>query len=172
MPARNADPAPPVRPASVRIRRAGMADLDVLVDLENRAFSHDRLSRRQWRHHLASARTLILVAREDDGPALAAAVVFFHASHDIARLYSLAVAPEARGRGLGERVLVAAEREATRQGSRRMRLEVRRANEAAQRLYRLRDFRLTGARRGYYEDGHDALCYEKTLRGRRAAAPA
>ena len=91
--------------------------------------------------------------------------MFLHAGHDIARLYSLAISAEARGRGVGEKLLVAAERDAARRGSARMRLEVRRDNAAAQRLYLRRGFRVIGERHAYYEDGYDALRYEKPLRG-------
>ena len=146
----------------LRIRLARAADIPALVALENRVFAGDRLSARQWRHHVASPRATILVATASHG-LCGAAIVFFHRGHDIARLYSLAVAPEARGQGVGERLLAAAERDAARRGSRRMRLEVRRDNPGAQRLYAQRGFRVFDERPRYYEDGHDALRYEKSL---------
>ena len=43
---------------TVRIRAARMSDLDALVELENRSFTSDRMSRRQWRRHLAVPTTL------------------------------------------------------------------------------------------------------------------
>lgn len=145
-----------------RIRPARRADFAALVDLENRVFSADRLSARQWRHHLSSDAASVLVA-DRDGAAVGAAVVFFHAAHRIARLYSIAVAPEARGSGLGDALLESAERIARRRGSASMRLEVRADNAVAQRLYERRGYRRFGVRRGYYEDGADAMRYEKTL---------
>jgi ribosomal-protein-alanine acetyltransferase len=159
-------PRPAASVTTLRIRRAGVADLPALVALENRVFSADRLSARQWRRHLRSDSPGMLVA-ERDGAVLGAAVVFFHASHRIARLYSIAVAPEARGTGIGEALLAAAERLARRRGARAMRLEVRTDNAQAQRLYERRGYRRIGIRRRYYEDGADALRYEKAI-----AAPA
>lgn len=153
-----------------RIRRARDADLGALVALENRVFRADRLSPRQWRRHLESASADVRVA-ERGGEIVGAALVFFHAAHAIARLYSIAVAPEARGVGLGQALLAAAERNAALRGSLAMRLEVRSDNVVAQRLYERVGYRRFGLRHDYYADGADAFRYEKTLvpRPRRSA---
>jgi ribosomal-protein-alanine acetyltransferase len=143
--------------------------LPALIALENRVFTADRLSARQWRHHLRNASSGVLVA-ERDGAIAGAAVVFFHALHRIARLYSIAVTPEARGIGLGEMLLAAVEKLARQRGSAAMRLEVRTDNAAAQRLYERRGYRRFGVRRGYYEDGADALRYEKAFAPARVRA--
>ncbi|HKE48296.1 MAG TPA: GNAT family N-acetyltransferase [Rhodanobacteraceae bacterium] len=160
----------PPRPASrqpVRIRRARRADLDDLVALENRVFAGDRMSARQYRRHLDNPGARVFAAVRGDA-LVGAAVVFFHGSHRIARLYSIAVAPEARGAGIGEALLAAAERDAREQGSTSLRLEVRTDNPAAQGLYERRGYRRFGRREGYYEDGAAALRYEKALAPRRA----
>ncbi|MBL0162276.1 MAG: GNAT family N-acetyltransferase [Xanthomonadales bacterium] len=146
----------------VRVRRALPADLDDLIALENASFSSDRLSPRQWKHHLGSDRASILLV-ERQGRTGAAAVLFFRKGSPLARLYSLAVAAELRGRGIGEVLLEACEGEAAGCGCTQMRLEVRSDNLAAQRLYARRGYRLFASRPGYYEDGATALCYEKML---------
>ena len=151
----------PVR-AEVRVRRARDADLERVVEIENQVFASDRMRARQWRHHVASPGAEVLVA-ERDGAIAGAAVVFFHASHGIARLYSIAVAPEARGAGIGEALLTAAERVARGRGRERFRLEVRTDNAAARRLYERRGYRVFGTKANYYEDGCDAVRYEKAL---------
>ena len=148
--------------AEVRIRRARAADLARLVEIENAVFAIDRMSARQWRHHLANPAAEVLVA-ERCGAIAGAVVVFFHARHRIARLYSIAVTQEARGAGIGEKLLAAAERQACRRGRERFRLEVRTDNAAARRLYESRGYRAFGATAGYYEDGADAVRYEKAL---------
>ncbi|MDR3387426.1 MAG: GNAT family N-acetyltransferase [Rudaea sp.] len=144
------------------IRRATIADLDALVALELHAFTTDHLSRRQYRHHLLSPTAAVLAAVDGSG-LLGKAVVFFRAHSDIARLYSIAVGHRARGRGLGEALLAAAERMARDCGCSRMRLEVRQDNAGAIRLYERQGYRRFGARTGYYEDGGDAWRYEKEL---------
>jgi ribosomal protein S18 acetylase RimI-like enzyme len=151
------DPAP-------RIRRAVAADLEALVALEHRSFSHDRLSRAQYRRHLASDSALVLVA--NGGRHLyGSAVLFFRRGTRVARLYSLATASEARGHGLGTALLDAAETAARRRRCRCLRLEVRTDNVAAIRLYERHGYTRTGRRTGYYEDGSDAWRYEKPLDG-------
>jgi ribosomal protein S18 acetylase RimI-like enzyme len=150
------------KPPQVRIRRARKADLAALIDLEGSVFSSDRMSARQLRRHLDNPRAEILVAvRERD--LVAAAVLFFSTRHRIARLYSIAVAPRARGLGIGEALLTAAERAARTRSSTSLRLEARIDNAAARRLYERRGYRHFAVRKTYYEDGHDAARYEKAL---------
>ena len=149
--------------AGFRIRPATLADLDALVALERRAFTTDHLSRRQYRHHLASASACVLAAADASG-LLGKAVVLFRKGSDIARLYSIAVADAARGRGLGEALAYAVERAARTRGCARLRLEVRQDNAGAIRLYERMGYRRFGAYAGFYEDGADAWRYEKNLR--------
>src|SRR5690606_38950918 len=146
----------------VRIRRAMPAELPVLVALEDASFSGDRLSPRQWRRHLGSDRAIVLVAVEG-GHLFGAAVVFLRAGSRVARLYSMAVSAQARGRGLGARLLAAAERAARRRGSDRMRLEVRADNATAARLYERAGYRRIARLGAYYEDGADGWRCEKAL---------
>lgn len=146
----------------VSVRRARVDDLDALVALEQASFAGDRMSARQWRRHLVSPRAIVMVAVERDA-LLGAALGFLHASHDVARLYSLATSMAARGRGIGDRLVAAIERAARAAGRHRLRLEVREDNAAAQRLYERRGYRPIGRRAAYYDDGEDALRYEKPL---------
>jgi ribosomal-protein-alanine N-acetyltransferase len=153
----------------LRIRRALSSDLDGLVELENVAFASERMSARQWRRHLESLSAEVLVA-VSERRLVGAAVLFYRRGNGIARLYSIAVATDARGQGLGEALLLAAEQAARRRGSGALRLEVRVSNSAAQRLYERHDWRRFAARPRYYDDGEDAVRYEKSLKD--AAAPA
>lgn len=146
----------------LRVRRATIDDLAALVELENASFAVERMSARQLRRHLDSASAMIFVATSRRR-LLGAAVLFLRSGGRIGRLYSIAVAADARGRGIGEALLQAVERAAARRGCNRLRLEVRVDNAGAQRLYERLGYRRFGLRRGYYEDGHDALRYEKTL---------
>lgn len=147
---------------SLLVRRAAPADLAALVELENASFAGDRLSLRQWRHHLHSASAWVLVGAH--GPRIAgAAVVFFRSGSGVARLYSIAVSERERGHGLGARLLEAVERIARRRRCDRLRLEVRRDNRAAQRLYERSGFQRIAEIPAYYEDGEDAIRYEKPL---------
>ena len=149
--------------AAFRIRRAAPADLDALVELEQASFDKDRLSRRQYRHHLRSATASVLAA-VDDSRLLGSAVIFFRRRSSAARLYSIAVAAGMRGRGIAAALLEAAEQAARTRGSNCLRLEVRQDNPDAIRLYERRGYRRFATCRGFYEDGADAWRYQKGLR--------
>lgn len=155
----------PTPPASAKphVRRAVAADLDELVALEQRSFSSDRLSRAQYRRHLGSDSALVLVAGANPRLLLGSAVLFFRKGSAVARLYSLATRPEARGQGVGAALLEAAAATARRRSCRALRLEVRTDNAAAIGLYERHGFRRIGRYAQYYEDGADAWRYEKTL---------
>lgn len=150
---------------TVRIRAARMSDLDALVELENRSFTTDRMSRRQWRRHLVSASACVLVAQADQ-PMAGAAIVFFRKNSTIARLYSLAVDTGLRGLGIGELLLAACEAQALARKCLGLRLEVRTDNTAAQQLYLKRGYHSIGELSDYYEDGAPALRLEISLRSR------
>ncbi len=71
---------------------------------------------------------------------------------------NLAVRPEWRGRGLARALVDHVVREASRLGAHRARLEVRRSNDIARRLYEGMGFAVVGARRNYYTNPpEDAL---------------
>ncbi len=76
---------------------------------------------------------------------------------DEGHITTLAVAPEHRGQGLGELLLLRMTEEARRRGVLRLTLEVRVSNYVAQNLYRKYGFEVEGRRLRYYGDGEDAL---------------
>jgi ribosomal protein S18 acetylase RimI-like enzyme len=145
-----------------RLRPALVSDLDALLELEQRCFSYDRLSRRSFRHFLSTDTASCLVA-ERAGSLLGYVLVLFHGRTALARLYSMAVAPQARGEGLGRELLCAAEAAALDGGAAVMRLEVNPGNAAAVSLYRSIGYTDIGIYRAYYEDASDALRMEHAL---------
>jgi len=88
------------------LRAGDLSDLDALVSLEERVFAGDRVSRRGFRRFLTSPRAALVVAAED-GVLAGYALVLFRAGSIVARLYSLAVAPEFARRGIGTALLKA-----------------------------------------------------------------
>ena len=147
---------------AAQIRLARSKDVDALADIENAAFTTDRISKRSFLRLIASRSASVLVA--DSGESIDGyCVVLFRAGNRLARLYSIAVRPGNGKPGLGRSLLDAAELAATQRGCEALRLEVRRDNARAIKLYETSSFRLTGVRPGYYADGHDALLYEKQL---------
>lgn len=149
--------------AAVRVRRAELSDLDDLVALEDATFDSDRLSRSQYRRHLDSDTAQVLVASANHRRFLGTAVVFFRKGSQVARLYSIASKPEARGKGVGSALIAAVEAAARARQCRSLRLEVRTDNETAMRLYERLGYRQIGRYTRYYQDGADAWRYEKGL---------
>ena len=76
---------------------------------------------------------------------------------DEAEILTLAVAPEARRRGVARQLLNRAMGGARASGAGSMVLEVGAGNEAAQALYGAAGFERAGLRRRYYAWGEDAL---------------
>ncbi len=152
----------------VCVRKAEHGDVDALAALEHRVFATDRLSRRSLQRFLKSPSADVIVAQDDTGLA-GNAIVLFRPRSVIARLYSIAVAPAMGGRGVGAMLLAAAESAALARGCRTIRLEVHVTNHAAISRYRKSGYREFSRLRRYYEDGGDALRFEKRLH---LAAPA
>lgn len=78
-----------------------------------------------------------------------------------AELYFIHVADSARKQGLGRKLLQQFMTAMDSYQVSRLFLEVRRSNEAAQRLYLSCGFQQIGERLRYYADGEDALIYER-----------
>ena len=145
-----------------RVRRSGPRDLDALLELEHRVFATDRLSRRSLRHLLHAPTAEVLVA-EADGRFAGTAIVLFRAGSKLARLYSVAVAPHMGGRGIASLLLDAAEDRARARKCRAIRLEVHGTNHRAISRYHKSGYREFGRYPTYYEDGGDALRFEKPV---------
>lgn len=74
-------------------------------------------------------------------------------------LLRLAVAPEARGRGLGRRLLREGLRTLNAEGIHLFHLEVRISNKPARALYASEGWKEVGLRPRYYRDGETAVLY-------------
>lgn len=153
----------------ITLRSASLNDLDALVELENASFDYDRISRRNFRNLLRSESATTFVA-ERDGHLLGYALVLFHKGTSLARLYSIAVHPQARGSGLAGRLLEESEQRAQERECIFLRLEVKDDNHSAIRLYEKRGYQTFGVYHDYYEDHRDALRLQKQIRHFEASA--
>ena len=150
-------------PPPFRLRKAVPGDLDALLALEQSSFSGDRLNRRQLRYLLSRARAATTVAEGSGQTLLGYVIVLFSRASAHARIYSIAVAPEARGRGLGRKLLTAAEVQSEQAGCISVRLEVRQDNDVAIGLYTSCGYHQFDRISDYYDDHEQALRLEKTL---------
>ncbi|MBL1147100.1 MAG: GNAT family N-acetyltransferase [Pseudomonadota bacterium] len=149
---------PTKRHVSYRIAPALPADVGRLQELETDSFSSDRLSRRQMLYHLHNPRAVFLTVREDNGNhSVLGYALILRAKNRSARLYSIAVAKEFRGHGLGK-ILCRAGLDVLRDaGEKKLLLEVDANDRATIGFYERLGFETTGLLPAYYEDGRDAL---------------
>jgi len=146
------------------IRNAVLDDLDQLEALENICFTTDRLSRRQLRYLLTKGKASLLVMEDAASPRLIGYVaVLISKATSMARLYSIAVHPEMQGKGIGNRLMQAAEDAAWEHQRAYMRAEVRKDNKASLAMFERLGYRRIGEWHDYYEDHMDAWRLEKRL---------
>ena len=136
--------------------------MGALLALERASFSTDHLSRRSFRRFAVSPLAALIVC-ERVAVILGYALVLFRKGSATARLYSIAVAPDAAGQGIGTLLLAAAEKAARARRCDRLRLEVHAQNAAAIRRYRKSGYQQFGMHFDYYDDHGDALRFEKSL---------
>lgn len=144
------------------IREATPGDFQALVALEEIGFPIDRFSDGQVRHMLTRARAATLVC-EMDGRIQGSAVMLWRKNGLTGHLASIATHPDARGLGLGRRLLEACEEAAAHRGCRRIFLEVRVDNTLAIAFYQRHGYEVVGRQSNYYADGQGALHMIKVL---------
>lgn len=161
----------PAAPAGPVLREADWRDVAAMAQVERRAFADD-----PWTEHslwgelaLRPRRTYLVADSTGDGPG---GRLWGHAGLDlageVADVMTIAVDPDARGQGLGGRLLAALHERALAAGADAVMLEVRADNVAARGLYESRGYRTVSTRRGYYRDPGgappvDALVLRKEL---------
>ncbi|MEN8040387.1 MAG: ribosomal protein S18-alanine N-acetyltransferase [Actinomycetota bacterium] len=135
------------------IRKMSRADIPAVAALESDVYDQP-WSPRVFFDELAMAnREYVVITNGDDTVVGYGGLLVVD---EDAHITTLAVAPEARGRQLGKRLMVALVSEALGAGVRHLTLEVRLSNASAQGLYERFGFSPVGRRKNYYKN-EDAL---------------
>jgi len=147
---------------AVRIRAASLDDLDGLVALERSCFRgvyrDHRWDQRRFRYYLGEPRGMLAVADGEGGvEGYVAGYVAKRPGGPTALLYSLAVAPGARRRGIGDRLLQWFSRRARDAGCSSATLEVARSRREARRLFARHGFELIQRLPDHYAPGREAV---------------
>ena len=150
----------------MKIRPATSDDIPAIMHLERASPTAAHWTEQQYsqlfRPGLGSER-LVLVAHERDDLALSVFLVARHIAPDW-ELENLVVAPHARRKGLGKRLLEALLERAGETNSESVFLEVRESNAAARALYEQAGFQQTGLRKSYYTNPlEDAVLYRRSI---------
>ena len=144
----------------------GPAHLDRVLEIEEASFSNP-WPREAFDRELAGlshSRPLVLLSSESPNRVLGYCIRWL--LFDEVHLQNLAIHPDYRGTGLGRYLLGAVIESARSQQASVMKLEVRRSNRIARRLYDSVGFRQVGERKGYYSGPReDAVLLEKRLLG-------
>ena len=148
---------------NVVVRTATEVDLKALLEIEQQSFNQDRLSARSLKRWITAKHGILLVG-ELNNQLLGYGLVWCHKGTRLARLYSLAVIPQAQGKGLAQQLLKALERATAERGRVFMRLEVAINNNPAIALYEKLGYRVFGQYSDYYDDHSDALRMQKNIR--------
>jgi len=156
--------APRAAGAGLAFRRMRSSDLPRVMEIERAAFSHpwsEELVRRELSHDFSTVLLAVAVAAGEEE---CHGFIITWLVHDELHVLNVAVAPEARRRGVARALLGEAEARGRAEGARVATLEVRRSNGAAIGLYRSLGYGEVGMRPRYYaEDGEDALVMDKEL---------
>lgn len=146
------------------LRNALPADIAEVVALERACYA-DPWPASAFASLPDSTRVFFAVARRAARAPIAGYVVAWYVM-DEGELANLAVAPEARGLGIGSALLDGMLSDASARGTRLIYLEVRESNAAARQLYARRGFEEVGRRKGYYRSPtEDALILRCALPG-------
>jgi ribosomal-protein-alanine N-acetyltransferase len=146
----------------LRFRPMNSSDLSEVIEIERASFAYP------WSTNfflqelkVGCARSLLAVV----GDRSVGYIIYWLLQHEI-DVHNLAVHPSYRRQGIGRALLEAVIEEARRQRANRVTLEVRKSNEAAQKLYQALGFSAKGVRTAYYsDDGEDALIMALELEG-------
>lgn len=142
-------------PATFRIRKMALDDLDGVMALEQVAFTNP-WSTDMVRRELSQDWSTVLVLEQPQGSGFRLlGFAIFWLVHDEVHILNVAVDPAERRRGAGRALMQAALELGRAHHCRLATLEVRRGNVAAIKLYESLKFRAVGLRPNYYADNRE-----------------
>ena len=145
-------------------RKAKLSDLPQLVQLEESVFNYDQLSRRSFDWMIRKAHSIFLV-QEYQKRIVGYGLVLINAGTSLARLYSICTHRDFQGRGLATKLISELEKMAAEEENcAYLRLEVKESNKGAIALYKKLGYTKFTVKKGYYDDGKAAWCFEKRIK--------
>ncbi|RNC68775.1 MAG: ribosomal-protein-alanine N-acetyltransferase [Desulfuromonadales bacterium] len=145
---------------AVAIRPMTENDLDPVMAIELDSFSRP-WTRDHFTAELDSSRSFPFVACTNDGAI--AGYICPTLVLDEGEILDVAVRRDCRGAGIGVKLVARAIAYLAERGATVVLLEVRVSNESAISLYRRFGFKESGRRKGYYENGEDAILMYYTI---------
>jgi len=136
------------------IRKLEIDDLNRVIELERKCFSDcNAYNSRQLRYLIKNANSNCLAEAKQE-VLRGFIIVLYKNGSGVAGIETLNVDPIFRGRGIGKKLLLAAEQEMYPKAIRRIRLEVSAGNIPAINLYEKLGFRKMAILRNYYKNSY------------------
>jgi len=133
--------------------KAELKYINQLLDLENKVFPSNRLSRRSMERFIKQGNITVITRFNK---VIGSIIVLIRKDSSAVKIYSLAVDPDYQGQGIGKQLIASIT-------APEIRLEVREDNHKAIEFYKKQGFEEFGKHKKYYEDGVDALKMKKKL---------
>ena len=147
--------------SAIRLRRCQPADFETLYKIDQACFPPGIAYGRTELNHFLRIEGAICILAETDG--VVSGFVVSDQSGEMAHVITLDVLGKFRRRGIGTRLLRAAEAAASSQGARLIVLETATTNQPAIALWTRHGYREAGRHKNYYGAGLDAIEMHKLL---------
>ena len=143
-------------PSGIYIANAD--EIDAIVEIEKKCFPKKvAYSKRQIEYLILNANSDCLIEKED-GVIRAFLIVTYRQRSLTCNIETIDVDPSFKNRGIGLKLLKAAEVEMKRRGMRWSQLEVSEGNEAALKVYTNAGYEFKERLEGYYKFEHNGTC--------------
>ena len=116
------------------VRKAQQSDIPAILEIEWECFREDSFSKEQFAYLISRSKGTFYVMMEGDR-VIAYVSLLFHGGTHYLRIYSIAVHPDFRGKGLGQALMDQTIRTANECKAAKITLEVKVTNAAAIALY-------------------------------------
>lgn len=146
----------------LKLELARKTDVKELISLEKICFQEDAFSKNQITYLITKAKGEFIVIRRNH-KIIAYLIISKRDNSKQIRIYSIAIAPKARGLGLAKRLMTYVEDVCKKELKDRIRLEVSKINIPAIQLYQSLGYKTVGERPNYYANGGTALVMLKRI---------
>ena len=144
------------------LRLAEIDDIPSIMEIEQICFDKDSFSKRQFVYLISQAKGYFCVAEYQQRVGGYFSVLINQRACSL-RIYSIAVHPDYRGRGLGQVLMDQTIQTAGECKAAKITLEVKVTNTSAIGLYMKNGFIPAGIKPCYYHDGSDAIYMQRLI---------
>lgn len=136
-------------------RPGSLEDIEALVAIERQTYP-EPWTEQHFKSELEKPYSQLLLLTDDETDSKVAGYAVFWFMFDECDLHNLVVSLPYRGLGFGKKMLQQVIHQASKKGVKKVRLEVRKSNEAAISLYQYCQFSIHHVRKKFYSNQEDA----------------